>query len=120
MTKRIITPFASSGTKNTVPDTAPPSDDGLANYPAGFPPSNSIDPALGGSYVKRADMNGVLNDVTSILNDYAKGLIYTHDATFATAIGGYPVNAILAKLAGGGFWVSAVANRPQNPTLQCL
>jgi len=115
MTKRIITPFASSGDKNTVPDTAPGVDNGFANYPAGFPPSNSIDPALGGYYVKRADINGVLNDTTTILRDLAKGLLYTYDATYSTAIGGYPVNAILAKAGLIGFWLNITASNTTDP-----
>jgi len=115
MTKRIITAFANSGTKNTIPDTAPGSDDGFANYPNGFPVSNSIDPALGGSYVKRADFNGAMYDVTSILKDQAHGLIYAYDATYATAISGYPVAAILSKVGGVGFWLNTTAGNATNP-----
>lgn len=109
MTKRIITPFAASGDKNTVPDTAPVTDDGYANYPDGFPPSNSVDPALGGYYVKRADFNGVLNDVTTILRDLAKGLLYTYDATYSTAISGYPANALVSSLTGG-LWLNVLGS----------
>jgi hypothetical protein len=115
MTKRITIPFAQSGDKNTVPDTAPVTDDGYANYPDGFPPSNSVDPALGGYYVKRADFNGVLFDITTILKDQAKGLLYTYDATFSTAISGYPVDAILAKYGDIGFWLNITAGNTTNP-----
>lgn len=115
MTKRIITPFANTGDKNVIPDTAPPTDNGYANYPNGFPPSNSINPALGGSYVKRSDINGVLNDISGILSDQAKGLIYTFDAAYATAISGYPVGAILRKASQGGFWQNVTAANANNP-----
>lgn len=112
--KRIIIPWADAGTKNVIPDVAPPTDTGTASYPVGFTPLNATPIPAGGVPVSEGDMNGVLNDITSILVENAKGYYYTFDATYAAAIGGYPVGSIIAD--GAGFWVNTVAANSAPPT----
>jgi hypothetical protein len=113
--KRIITPWAASGTKNTVPDTAPATDTGVASYPVGFTPKNATPLVAGGVPVSEGDMNGVLNDITGVLAQNAQGLYITYDSSFSTAIGGYPLYAIFPKSADIGFWLNITAGNTTNP-----
>lgn len=113
--KRIITPWASSGTKNTIPDAAVVPDVGVASYPIGFTPLNATPLTAGGVPVSEGDMNGVLNDVTDILSQNAQGIYFTYDSSYATAISGYPVNAVLAKSGAIGHWLNITAGNTANP-----
>lgn len=72
----------------------------LASFEDGFPAVTFIDQTLGGVPPDGADMNGVLNQITQLLLWANAGGQWPYNATVATAIGGYPIGAIL-QLTGG-------------------
>lgn len=113
-------PFAASagaGYINTIP-VAPSPTPGLASLTTGFPTVTFQPEASGGNPPYGADFNGILNWVTSWLQwAAAGGFPVQYDATFQTAIGGYPNGAVLeaASLGNGRFWISTVDNNTSNP-----
>lgn len=113
---RMPTPFADSGTKNTIPIpsqigvTA-----GLASYTTGFPPLTMTPVVAGGVPPYGADFNGILNAITAAVRWSNAGGMYAYDSTFSTAVGGYPKGAILARSGFDGFWVSTTENNTTNP-----
>src|SRR5574340_119594 len=88
---KIQLPFASSGTKNTIPV---PSQIGItpgaASYTDGFPPLTFTALTAGGIPPDGADVNGVLNAITAIKQWQSAGGHFKYDSAFSTAIGGYP------------------------------
>lgn len=97
----ITIPFAASGSKNTIPTTSQIGVvDGAASYPDGFPPLCGTPLESGGKPPSRADMNGILYGITENLRYLLGGCIPKFNSDFATAIGGYPVGAIVQDDAG--------------------
>lgn len=88
----VTTPFAESGDKNVIPESvgAQPQN---ATMQAGFPPVTQQKISEGGIPPERNDFNGILNLYGQHVVHLNKGLPYEFDAAFATAIGGYPLNA---------------------------
>jgi len=109
-------PFAESGTKNTVPI---PSQIGItpgaASFTTGFPPLNFTPILAGGVAPFGADFNGVFNAITQALRWSNAGGQYVYDATFATAIGGYPKGALVQRSTLDGFWLSTADNNATDP-----
>lgn len=109
-------PFAESGTKNTVPI---PSQIGVtpgaASFTTGFPPLNFTPISAGGVPPFGADFNGVFNAITQALRWSNAGGQYVYDATFATAIGGYPKGALVQRSTLDGFWLSTADNNTTDP-----
>ncbi|OYV49366.1 MAG: hypothetical protein B7X10_01950, partial [Burkholderiales bacterium 21-58-4] len=62
-----------------------------------------------------ADFNGILNLLSANTRWDNAGGFYVYDSAFSTSIGGYPKNALLAKLAGDGFWMSTADNNTADP-----
>jgi hypothetical protein len=89
---------------------------GQASLQVGFPPENFSPVASGGTPPFGQDFNGLLNQIT-LWNQWqaASGLV-PYDATFQTAIGGYPNGAIVGSLVTTGVvWESIVDNNLTNP-----
>lgn len=90
--------------------------DGAASYNDGFVPDNFTALAAGGVPPFGQDMNGVLNETTTWDQWYQAGGPIPYDATFATAIGGYPKGATLPSASViGKQWASLVDNNLTNP-----
>jgi hypothetical protein len=115
---RIPVPFAESGPKNTIPV---PSQTGItpgaASFTTGFPPLTMTPVAAGGVPPFGQDMNGILFDTTSWARWQGAGGLVEYDATFSTAIGGYPKGAMLKAASGSGVWLSTADNNTTNPDL---
>jgi len=63
------------------------------------------------------DFNGVLYDITNKLKWYDGGGAYPFDATFASAVGGYPAGAVIPSSDFYGFWqntIDANSTSPEN------
>jgi hypothetical protein len=89
---------------------------GAASFTDGFPPNCFITTAAGGSWPWGQDFNGLLNKITSWNQWHQAGAPLYYDATFATAIGGYPKGAVLASVVVTGMaWISTVDNNTSNP-----
>jgi hypothetical protein len=88
---------------------------GAASYTDGFPPVNFVDPLAGGVPFSGKDTNGVLNDITNALQWEQFNGSAAYSALVSTAIGGYPLGAILQKIGAAGYWQSTADNNITNP-----
>lgn len=110
---QVATPFANSGLKNSIPQSATGSN--LASLEEGFPAVTMAAVADGGTPPQGQDFNGILNQVTNQLRYSQAGGLYPYDSTFCTAIGGYPLGAILMSADGSKLWQNQVAGNTNNP-----
>lgn len=115
---KIPLPFATSGTKNTIPETtsgilAP----GNASFDVGFPPVTMLPVVSGGIPPYGADFNGILFDLASIARWANAGGFYKYDATFSgdANVGGYPNGAVIQSSDGLSLWLSTADNNTTNP-----
>lgn len=105
----ITIPFAASGSKNTIPTTSQIGVvDGAASYPDGFPPLCGTPLESGGKPPSRADMNGILHGITENLRYLLGGCVPKFNETFAAAIGGYPLGAIVQDNSGANCYRNLV------------
>lgn len=89
---------------------------GAASFNDGFPPLCFTPIGAGGVPPWGADFNGLLNQMTAWLRWTHAGGTAAYDAAFSTAIGGYPLGAILVQAATPGkWWYSQVDNNASNP-----
>jgi hypothetical protein len=87
-----------------------------ASFDMGFPTINFQPIASGGQPPSGKDFNGVLYMLSQYsLAAQAGQAILPYDATTQTALGGYAVNALLAKASGFGYWLSLVAGNMTDP-----
>jgi hypothetical protein len=89
---------------------------GAASFNDGFPPltMTPITPN-GGVVMSGLDMNGVLFQTSAPTWWLNSGGGFPFDATFAAAVGGYPIGARVLNAAGTGYWLSVVDNNTANP-----
>jgi hypothetical protein len=114
---KVPLPFANGGAKNAIPtpsqQTSPTP--AAASWTDGFPPLTRTPIAAGGIPPAGLDMNGVLNTISAGLQWENAGGSFPYDATFSTAIGGYPRGAVLARADLSGFWLNQTDNNTTNP-----
>lgn len=111
----VTTPFAESGTKNTIPEVTAPQPQ-LATMQTGFPVITQTPIPEGGIPPERADFNGILNLYGQHIVHLNKGLPYEYDATFASQIGGYPLHARI-MLTSGEIVQCTTANNTNDPNV---
>lgn len=111
---KIITPFATSGLKATIPQNSDPIN-GRAGYDQGFPAINMTPRTAGGIPPFGQDFNGLLFDVTESIQYQQAGGGYVYDSVWATAVGGYPVGARVLRVDGAGYWINQTANNTTDP-----
>lgn len=108
--------WAASGTKNTIPVASQIGvTPGAASLTDGFPPLTMTPLAAGGIPPFGADANGILNWLSAICQWGNAGGMYTYDAAFSTAIGGYPKGSTLLKADYSGSWFCLTDNNTTNP-----
>lgn len=88
---------------------------GAASLTDGFPPLNFDPVAAGGIPPFGQDFNGIFKQVTAWLQWAQAGGAVPHDATFSTAIGGYPMGAMLIADTYQRLWVSTSNNNATDP-----
>lgn len=114
---RFAEPFAknASGTyKRTVPVTT--LDPVAASLDIGFPPDTFVPVGAGGTAPDGRDVNGILFASTSWNQWQGAGGPIPYDATFATAIGGYPKGAIVASATTfGAYWLCTTDDNTTDP-----
>ena len=111
---QIITPWAESGLKQAIPQAADPVN-GRAGYDQGFPPINMTPKAAGGIPPFGQDMNGIIYDLTLALQYLEAGGSFPYDSAWATAVGGYPVGALVSRTDNAGLWRNTAANNLTDP-----
>lgn len=94
---------------------APTTTDAPASLHDGFPPETFTPLGSGGVPVSGADMNGILNQLSAWQRWLQAGVPAVYDATFSTAIGGYPIRTVLASTTPGKFWQSTAENNATDP-----
>ncbi len=113
---KLPVPFANSGAKNTIPTasqiTITP---GAASLTDGFPPLTMTPLSAGGVAPFGQDFNGILNLLSSWVQWQNAGGPIRYDATFATAISGYPIGTILQSTTTGFAWLNTVDGNTTNP-----
>ncbi len=113
---RISLPFANSGTKNTIPTASQVGiTPGAASLTTGFPPLTFTPLAAGGVPPSGADFNGILYEITAIQRWQCAGGGFKYNASFSTAVGGYPKGTVLVNTADDGGWLSTVDNNATDP-----
>jgi len=110
---QISVPFSSNGVKNTIPETATGSN--LASMQEGFPVITMTDVDQGGMPPQGQDMNGILFDVTTAIQYQQAGGLFPYDATFAQAIDGYPLGALLTAADGSCLYQNTVSGNVSDP-----
>ncbi len=98
-----------------VPTTYNSAIPGSFGLDVGSPPETFEDPSLGGIAPLGEYFNGLMNQTTACLRWIQAGGVFQRDAAFQTAIGGYPLGAILKAASYGAFWVSTAENNTVNP-----
>lgn len=111
---KIPVPWATSGLKNTIPAASDPLT-GLAGYDQGFTAINMTPKTAGGIPPFGQDFNGVFFAVTEALRYLETGALFPYDGTFATAVGGYPLGALLQRTDGYGLWRNTSADNTTDP-----
>lgn len=113
---RMPTPFADSGAKQTIPVASQIGvANGRASYTDGFPPLTRTPIVAGGIPPFGTDFNGILNSITAAVRWNNAGGMYAYDATFSTAVSGYPKGAFIAKSGYNGYWQNTVEGNTTNP-----
>ena len=114
--KQIQTAFSEDGLKFEIPnDSQIGVTPGKASYETGFPPLNFVDPEEGGQPPYGEDFNGVLYEISDAVRYSQAGGGYPYDADFATAIGGYPLGALVLKADGSGYWKNELEGNTTDP-----
>jgi len=114
---QIVVPFASSGEKNDIPvnATQTTNEEGKAALDVGFPPITMTDISAGGIPPSGQDFNGIFNIITAGLRYSMAGGLYPYNAEFSSAIGGYPIGAILISTDGKTIWFNAADANTTDP-----
>lgn len=90
--------------------------DGRASLTDGFPPLNFTPAGSGGVPPKGQDFNGILKQITQWNQWQQAGGAVPYDSAFQTAIGGYPINAVVASATTDGkLWMSTIDGNTANP-----
>jgi hypothetical protein len=111
-------PFATNGTKNTIPEASQISiTPGAASLNDGFPPLTFTPIAAGGVPPAGADFNGILNLITQSIRWKHAGGQFGYNSTFANDanVGGYPRGALLLRSDQSGLWLNQTDNNATNP-----
>jgi len=113
---KIITPWAESGLKNTIPPAANPAT-GRAGFDQGFSAINMTAKEAGGIPPFGQDFNGIFYEVTNILRYMQAGGQPTFSSALATAIGGYPKGAMVLGSDGLTLWQSQIESNSVDPDI---
>lgn len=106
-------PFATSGLKNTIPDTS--ADPQRAEWAEGFPVLTMTPIAEGGKPPLGPDVNGVLYALSTHLYALQGGALQAYDSDVSDAIGGYNKGAIVTMANGEGYWICIVDDATDDP-----
>ena len=89
---------------------------GAASFTDGFPPLTRTALDAGGIPPNGEDMNGILYQITQLLAWSASGGFFQYNAAQSSAIGGYPLGAILQSSSSSSIlWLNTSAGNTSNP-----
>ena len=110
---QITVNWASGGDKNSIP--IPSQTGGVASFTTGFPPLTMTPKASGGVPPSGKDMNGILFSLSQAIQYEQSGGHFPYSSSFASAVGGYPLSAIVQATDNSGFWINSTANNTTDP-----
>ncbi|HHS9880604.1 TPA: phage tail protein [Klebsiella aerogenes] len=118
---RLQVVFSVNGDKNTIPtnSTSETLSQGLAAMDSGFPPLTRTALSAGGKPPQGQDFNGIFNDAYTRLQWNCAGMGYPFNASFSTAIAGYPKGALIPSSDFSGQWLNLSNGNnasPESPT----
>lgn len=108
------TPFAVNGQREPILPTTPAGDN-TASYSDGFPAITMILKSAGGLPPKGQDMNQILFELSALARWASSGATNAWDAAFSTAIGGYPMGAVVLGTDGITQYKSTADSNTTNP-----
>lgn len=111
-------PFASAASPayiQQVPTAYNSAIPGSFGLDVGSPPETFLDPAAGGIAPLGEYFNGLMNQVTAWIRWQQSGGMPGYNAAQCTAIGGYPLGAVLKAASYGAFWLNTADNNTANP-----
>lgn len=111
----VIASSAGASYVRTIPKEQTKAGSGAMSLALGWPPECATPVAAGGKYPQMADANGVLNLLSAAVQQLQARFLGPYNAAFATAIGGYPLNAIVSDTTAGKFWVSTAEDNTTVP-----
>ncbi len=107
-------PFGINGQREPILSSTP-SGDNTASYNSGFPAITMVLKSAGGLPPKGQDMNQILYELSALARWASSGATNTWDAAFSTAIGGYPMGAIVLGTDGTSRYISTTDSNTTNP-----
>lgn len=107
-------PFGINGPREPILATTPAGDN-TASYDVGFPSITMTLKSAGGLPPKGQDMNQILYELSSLSRWFSAGAFNTFDATFSTAIGGYPSGSVVISDNGSKLYVNRIDSNTSNP-----
>lgn len=113
---KIITPWAESGLKNPIPETAN-NTSGTAGFDLGFPPITMTPPEAGGIPPRGQDFNGIGFIVTEALRYIQGGGLPTYSEDLSLAVGGYNKGAVIIGDDAETIYFNTVDANTTNPNL---
>lgn len=111
---KITTPWASTGSKNQIPANAN-NITGAAGFDKGFPDITMTPEEAGGVPPAGQDFNGIIYQITDIIRYMQAGGQSTFSSALSTAIGGYPVGALVLSNDGTKVFKNNVSGNTNDP-----
>lgn len=113
---KVALPFANAGGRVSIPVASLIGViDGAASMTDGFPPLTRTPPSAGGIPPNGLEMNGILFLLSAGIWWLQAGGTAKWDSAFSTAIGGYPLGAVVQSADNSGWWRSTAENNTTNP-----
>jgi hypothetical protein len=88
---------------------------GAASFTDGFPPLTRTPLNAGGVPPAGEDMNGILYMITQLQAWQCSGGQIPYSSAQQTAVGGYPLGAVVQNSDGTGCWLNTTANNTSDP-----
>jgi hypothetical protein len=88
---------------------------GAASFTDGFPPLTRTPLNAGGVPPSGEDMNGILYMITALQAWQCSGGTIPYSSAQSTAVGGYPLGALIANADNTGYWLNKTANNVTDP-----
>lgn len=112
--KKQPVPFGTNGPRQDLLPTTPAGSN-RASYDAGYPQVTMILKSAGGIPPEGQDMNQILFELSAIGRWLTAGALNAYDATFSSAVGGYPKASVLVGDDGSSIYISTVDANTNNP-----
>ena len=111
---KILTPWASTGSKNPIPANAN-NTTGAAGFDKGFPDITMTPEEAGGLPPDGQDFNGIFYQITEIIQYIQAGGQPFFSAALSSAIGGYPKGCVILGADAVTLWQNQVDNNTSDP-----